>query len=193
MRSVAIIVKAGILVLGLALLAPASGWAQSSEEQQSLGDVARQEKAKKAKKVVTDEDLPQGTSTSGSEPSQATEGKKEEKAEGAEATQAGETAEAGGEEAAQTKEQEAEKAQSKLEALKADQESTDKMIKHLEDMLANETIDSRRESYASALKHAQEHQAELEKERPEAEKAAAEKEAAAKEGQQSQQPEQPPQ
>ena len=55
------------------------------------------------------------------------------------------------------------------------------MIKHLQDMLASATDDTIRENYANALKHAQDHQAELTKQRPQAEKEAAD--AAAKQGQ----------
>ena len=189
MKFVVKTLRAAILATLVSLLVSVSGWAQE-EQQQSLGDVARQEKAKKPKKVVTDEDLPQGTATSGSEAtSQSSEGKKEEKAEG-EAKEGEEKAT--GEEGSTTKAEEADEAKKKLEALKADEGSYKRGISRFEEMIANETDESRRELYRNAMKHGQERLAENQKQQVEAEKEAAAKEAAAKEEEQNKQ-EQPPQ
>ncbi|MGH9670738.1 MAG: hypothetical protein ACRD3A_11590 [Terriglobales bacterium] len=187
MKFVVKTLRAALLLTLVSLLVSVSGWAQSSEEQQSLGDVARQEKAKKPKKVVTDEDLPQGTATSGSEAtSQSSEGKKEEKSEG-EAKEGEEKSAAQGEEGSMTKAEEADEAKKKLEALKADEGSYKRGISRFEEMIANEADESRRELYRNAMKHGQERLAENQKQQAEAEKEAAAKEAAAKEE------EQPPQ
>lgn len=194
MKPVVSVLKAAILLLAFALVATGIGWAQS-EQQQSLGDVARQEKAKKTKKVITDEDLPQGTAASSSssapDTASATEESKEKAS--AEAKEGEGTAAAEGEEAAMTKEQQADEARKKLEALKHDEAATEKGIAHLEEMLANETSESRRELYSNAIKQAQQNLPELRKQRAQAEKELAEKEAAAKEKQQNQPQAQPPQ
>ena len=71
MKSAVTVFKLGILLLAFAVVAAGSGWAQS-EQQQSLGDIARKQKEKKGeeeqkgKKVFSNEDLPQGSATSGS-------------------------------------------------------------------------------------------------------------------------------
>ena len=186
MKFVVKTLRAALLITLVSLLVSVSGWAQE-EQQQSLGDVARQEKAKKNKKVITDEDLPQGTATSGSEAtSSSSEGKKEEKTEG-EAKEGEEKAAAQGEEGSMTKAEEADEAKKKLEALKADEGSYKRGISRFEEMIANETDESRRELYRNAMKHGQERLAENLKQQAEAEKEAAAKAAAAKEE------EQPPQ
>lgn len=185
--------RAAVLVACVSLLMSAFGWAQQ-EQQQSLGDVARQEKAKKPKKVVTDEDLPQGTATSGSESAPAASSPDNQKSEGTgeAASKEGEgTAAAEGEAASATKAQQADQAKTELESLKHDESSFENGIKRLEEKLANETDDSRRELYSNAIKHAQENLEKTKKERAEKEKELAEKEAAAKEEQQNQPP--PPQ
>ena len=183
-----------IVLLGaFGLLLTAGAWAQSSEEQQSLGDVARQEKAKKPKKTITDEDLPQGTASSGSESaSSAAEKSSEEKSDAA-AKEGEEKTVAEGDEEKLTPAQEADEAKKKLDALKHDEESLKRGMSRLEEKLANETKDSMRETYATALQHAQANLADTQKKRVEAEKEAAAKDAAAKEAQQSQPQEQPPQ
>ena len=191
MKFVVKILRSAAVLTVATLLMSAGSWAQS-EEQQSLGDVARQEKAKKPKKVVTDEDLPQGTATSGSESSSSSSEKQASEEKGEAAAKEGEEAAAQGEEGSQTKEQEAAEAKKKLEALKADEASYKRGISRFEEMLANETDESRKELYRNAMKHGQERLAENQKQQAEAEKEAAAKEAAAKEEEQNQ-PEQPPQ
>ncbi len=195
MRFVVKTLQAVILLTLVSLLLSAGGWAQS-EEQQSLGDVARKERAKKAPKTITNEDLPQGTATSGSESassaSDTASAKEESKEETAEAKEGQGTAAAEGEEPAMTKEQEADEAKRKLEALQHDEAATEKGIAHLEEMLAKETSESRRELYSNAIKQAQQNLPEIQKQRAEAEKELAEKEAA-KAKQQNQPQAQPPQ
>src|SRR5512143_3086359 len=74
MKSVVTMMKTAVLLLALALVAAGSGWAQS-EEQPSLGDAARKQREKRAqeeqkgKKVLTNEDLPAGAVSSGSQSS----------------------------------------------------------------------------------------------------------------------------
>jgi hypothetical protein len=193
MKPVVNVLKVAILLLAFALVAAGSGWAQS-EQQQSLGDVARQEKAKKTKKVITDEDLPQGTATSGSEAASTSSDKASEENRESAAKEGEEKAATPGEESGVTKAQEADEAKKKLELLKADEGSYKRGISRFEEMIANETDESRRQLYQNAMKHGQEKLAENQKQQAEAEKEVAAKEAAAKQEQQNQpQPEQPPQ
>lgn len=188
MRLVVRMMRATLLVAVAGLLLSAGAWAQS-EEQQSLGDVARQEKAKK-KKVLTNEDLPQGTVTSGSEPASSSSGAQASEEKSDAAAKEGEAAKAEDQDASMTKAQGADAAKQELESLKHDEASLDNGIKRLEEKLANETSDSLREVYSNALKHAQQNLADTQKKRAEAEKKAA----AAQAGAQNQPPqEQPPQ
>jgi hypothetical protein len=187
MKPVVTVLKAAILLLALALVAPASGWAQS-EEQQSLGDIARKQKEKKGqeegkgKKVLTNEDLPPGSETSASSSASA-EG---EAAGDAASAEADKGAAAQGEPSGLTGAQQADEAKKKAEALQHDEAATEKGIRRYEEMLANETDPSRRELYQRALRNAQGNLAVVQKNRADAEKEAAAKEGAAKE-------EQPPQ
>lgn len=203
MKPVVTVWKAAILLLAFALVAAGSGWAQA-EQQQSLGDIARKQKEKKGQeeqkgtKVLTNEDLPHsgGISSSGSSSGTASSSASPtgEAAGDAAAAEGEKKAAAPGEQSGMTTAQQADEAKKKLEALKADEAATERGIKRYEEMVANETDESRRELYQNALKHGQGNLAELQKKRAEAEKEAAAKEAAAKQGQPNQpQPEQPPQ
>jgi len=182
MKFVVKTLRTAILVTLVSLLVAASGWAQS-EEQQSLGDVARQEKAKKPKKVITDEDLPQGTAASGSASASPSSTQSSEEKGQSEAKEGEEKAADEGEEAPMTKAQQADEAKKQVEDLKQNEAATERGLKRYEEMVANETDESRRELYQNALKHGQGNLAELQKKRAQAEKEAAEKEAAAKEEQ----------
>ena len=190
MKPVVTVFKAAVLLLAFALVVPAGGWAQS-EEQQSLGDVARKQKAKKGqgeekeKKVLTNEDLPPGEPSA----SPASSGTAASAA-GAEGQPAGEAAPAEeatataaeGEPSDLTAAQQADEARKKAEGLKHDVEATEKGIRRYEEMLANETDPSRRELYQRALRNAQNNLGTVQKQRADAEQEAAAKEAAAKEG-----------
>lgn len=191
MKPVVTVFKAAFLLLAFALLAPAGGWAQS-EEQQSLGDVARKQKATKGqeegktKKVLTNEDLPPGSepstapAASGTAASSAVaEGQSSPDAAPAEADK-GTAAE--GEPSDQTAAQQADETRKKAESLKHDEAATQRGIQRYEEMLANETDPSRRELYQRALRNAQNNLGTVQKQRADAEQEAAAKEAAAKEG-----------
>lgn len=198
MRLVVRMMRATLLVAVVGMLLSAGAWAQS-EEQQSLGDAARKQREKKAqeeqkeKKAFSNEDLPQGTATSGSEPASSSSGAQASEEKSA-AAKEGEPAKAEDQESSMTKEQQADAAKQELDALKHDEASVDNGIKRLEEKLANETSDSLREVYSNALKHAQQNLADTQKKRAEAEKKLAEKAAAAQAAPQGQPPqEQPPQ
>lgn len=204
MKPVVTVLKAAVLLLVLALVAAGSGWAQS-EEQQSLGDVARKQKEKKGqeeqkgKKVLSNDDLPTsgGLSTTGSSSGTASStssaGATGEAADAA-APEGEKKAAAPGEPSGMTAAEEADAAKKKLEALKADEASYKHGISHFEELITNETSESRRELYRNAMQHGQQRLAENLKEQAETEKEVAAKEAAAKQGQPSQPPPaQPPQ
>lgn len=195
MKSVVRMLGAALLVGCAGWLMPAAGWAQE-EQQQSLGDVARQEKAKKPPKTLSNEDLPQGTAASGSESAPAASSsdsaKTEEQGEAA-ASEGGESAAAPGAEGSQSKAQQAEQAKTELEALKHDESAYENGIKRLQEKLANETDPDRRELYSNAIQHAQEKMEKNKQDLAAKEKELADKEAAAKEEEQNQQQAQPPQ
>ena len=208
MKPVVTVLKAAILLLAFTLVAAGIGWAQS-DQQQSLGDLARKQKEKKGqeeqkdKKVFNNEDLPDsgGISSPGSASGTASSsaGSTGEAAGDAAAAEGEKKADAPGEDSGMTKAQEADEAKKKLESLKADEGSYKRGVSRFEEMIANEADESRRELYRNAMKHGQERLAENLKQQAEAEKEAAAKEAAAKQEQQNQpqpaqpQPEQPPQ
>ncbi len=133
----------------LALLSVGAGLTQ--EEQRPLGDVARQNKpAAKARKVITNDeipsvqvpDTPSAPAASGesakSAPDQAAQGKADKAKPKAELS---------------PKDKEK---QDRIEALKKDRESLLKIQKQMQDKLANETLDNRREVWSSMLQHANE-------------------------------------
>lgn len=203
MKPVVTVLKAAVLLLAFALVAAGTGWAQA-EQQQSLGDVARKQKEKKGQeekketKVLSNEDLPHsgGISSTGASSGTASSSASSTGEVAGDAASAGgeQKAAAPGEDSGMTAAQEADEAKKKLEALKADEGSYKRGISRFEEMIANETDESRRELYRNAMKHGQERLAENLKQQAEAEKEAAAKEAAAKQGQQNQpQPAQPPQ
>jgi hypothetical protein len=208
MKPVVTVLKAAVLLLVFALLAAGSGWAQS-DQQQSLGDIARKQREKKGQaepkgtKVLTNEDLPHsgGLASSGSSsgtaasPASATG----QATDAAAAPEAEKQAAAPGEASGMTAAEEADAAKKKLEGLKHDEASYKNGISHFEELLSNEVNESRRELYRNAMQHGQERLAENLKQQAETEKEVAAKEAAAKQQQQNQpppaqpQPEQPPQ
>jgi len=189
MKPIVTALKAAFLLLAFALLVPAGGWAQS-EEQQSLGDVARKQKAKKGqsetqgKKVLTNEDLPQGSepSTAPAASAASSAGAEGQSSPDAAPTEADKGTAAEGEPSDQTAAQQADEARKKAESLKHDVAATEKGIQRYEEMLANETDPSRRELYQRALRNAQNNLGTVQKQRADAEQEAAAKEAAAKEG-----------
>jgi hypothetical protein len=190
MKSVASILKTAALLLAFALVTAGSGWAKS-EEQESLGDVARKQKATKGqqevteKKVLTNEDLPPGSEASASPaPSGAASAGAEGQPAGEAAPAEGATeAAAQGEPSDQTPAQQADEARNKAESLKRDEASTERGIRRYEELLANTTDPNLRELYQRALRNAQNNLGTIQKQRADAEKEAAAKEAAAKEAQ----------
>ena len=200
MKPVVTVLKAAILLLALALVTAGSGWAQS-DQQQSLGDVARKQKEKKGQetqkgtKVLTNEDLPQsgGLSSSGSSsgtaPSPASAAGE---APAAAAPEGEKQAAAPGEDSGMTAAEEADAAKKKLEGLKHDEASYKNGISHFEELITNETNESRRELYRNAMQHGQQRLSENLKQQVETEKEVAAKEAAAKQQQNEQPPSAPP-
>jgi len=200
MKPVGTVCKAVILLLGLALLVAGSAWAQA-EPQQSLGDIARKQREKKGqeepkgKKTLTNDDLPHsgGISSTSSASSAAPAAGSQASAEpgGAAPAEGEPKAEARSEETGMTAAEEADAAKKKLEMLKADEGSYKRGISRFEEMVANETDESRRELYRNAMKHGQEKLTENLQQQADAEKDLAAKEAAAKRAQPPQEP--PPQ
>jgi hypothetical protein len=192
--------RAALLVVSAGLLLSAAAGAQS-DEPQSLADAARKQKEKKAQteeqgtKTLTNEDLPHsgGISNSASGTTAASSsGSATETASGEAASQPGEkTAAAQGEEGSMTQAEQADAARKELESLQHDENSFAKGITHLEELMANETSDSRRELYSNAIRKAQQNLVDVKQKRAEQEKKVAEMEAAAKQGQPQQ--EAPPQ
>ena len=191
MKPIVTALKAAFLLLTFALVVPVGGWAQS-EEPQSLGDLARKQKAKKGqsetqgKKVLTNEDLPQGsepsTAPAASGAAASSAGAEGQSSADAAPADAGKGTATEGEPSDLTAAQQADEARKKAEALKHDEEATQRGIQRYEEMLANETDPSRRELYQRALRNAQGNLPAIQKQRAEAEQEAAAKEAAAKEG-----------
>jgi len=170
------------LLLGAALLILCGGlgWAQS--DSQSLGDVAKKTKeqeatAKKSAKVYTDDDLPKSSSGSTNAPAPsspdnaaATPSANEAKPPADASAKAADASASGGDNAA--KPQSSEDAKQKLDALKADEDGSKKVVQHLQELLANETDEHRREIYTNALKHGQDHLAEVQQQRTDMERQA---------------------
>ena len=202
MKPVVTVCKAAVLVLLFALVAAGSGWAQS-DQQQSLGDVARKQKEKKGQaepkgtKVLTNEDLPTsgGLATSGSSSGTATSSASaagEAAGDAAAAPEGEKQAAAPGEDSGMTAAEEADAAKKKLEGLKHDEQSYKNGLSHFEELLSNEVNESRRELYRNAMQHGQERLADNLKQQTETEKEVAAKEAAAKQQQNQPQASQPP-
>ncbi len=176
-----------VTVLAGALCAGAAGgraWAQAESEGPSLAELAGKKKKgdKKTTLVYSDENLPKagadfgGTSTAGASGAAAASGETSEalaaEAGTPSATSAGSEGEAG--EASL----DLAAAKEKAEIARQDEQSLKNNIKRLEDQLANETSEFRRETYQTALERARENQAELTRRREEAEKEEAAAEAA---------------
>lgn len=195
MKPVVTVWKVTSLVLAFALLGAGAAWAQS-DSQQSLGDIARKQRAKKgqteekAPKVLTNDDLPHSgglstaSSPSGSAPSST--GATAEAPGNAAAAGTEKEAAAAGQDSGKNAAEELDAVKKKLEGLKHDEQAYKTGTAHFEDLIANESSESRRELYRRALQHGQEKLAENLKEQAETEKELAAKEAAAKAEQQSQ-------
>jgi hypothetical protein len=183
MKPLRILLHAAVVAVLAGLLGTAMAWAQA--EGPSLGELARKKKKddKKSSHVYSDENLPKaspdfgGTSTAGpgGAPASASGSSEAPAAEGA-ATSAAAAGEAKAGEAAP----DLAAAQEKVETAKQDEQSLKNNIKRLEDQLANETKESRRETYQAALESARSNLAEFTRRREEAEKEAAAAEAAGK-------------
>jgi hypothetical protein len=187
------------------LLVSAGSWAQP-QESQSLGDIARKQREKKAQqeqkgsKTLTNEDLPHsgGISSGGSGSATASSSAgTAATASDAAASPAGEkqAAAQGGEDSA-TAAEKVDEARKELESLQHDEGSFERGIPRLEEKAANEHDESLRQVYANAVGRARQNLEDTRKKRAEAEKKLAEAEAAAKQAQQNQpqaQPEAPPQ
>ncbi len=156
------------LVPVLFILCCGVGWAQSDD--QSLADIAKKDKeqaaaAKKTTKVFTDDDVQHGSSAPSVAEGSATAPASDKPDKAAEAPAAGgDTA---------TKPQDAQDAKAKVQSLKAEEASSQDVVQHLQQLLDNETDENRRQNYANALKHGQQHLTDVEQQLAEAEKAAA--------------------
>lgn len=196
MKFVVKMLQAAALLTLSGLLLPATVRAQS-QDSQSLGDIARKQREKKGqeedkgKKVFTNENLPQtgGISTAGAAPAASASGaassgtgpaKGEAEAQGKEGQEA---AGAAGADASMSSQQKLDEARKALEDAKQNEGATERGITRLEEKMANETDDSRRELYSNAIQHGQVNLEKFKKERAEAEKKLAEMEAAAKQNQ----------
>lgn len=164
------------LVPVLFMLCCGLGWAQSDE--QSLADIAKKDKeqaaaAKKTTKVFTDDDVQHGSSASGAAEGSMTPSASDKQSQGASpaATAAAEAPAAGGDTAA--KPQDAQDAKAKVQSLKTEEASSKDVVQHLEQLMANETDENRRQNYANALKHGQQHLSDVQQQLVDAEKAAA--------------------
>ena len=202
MRFAVKILQAAAVLTVVMVLASAGSWAQS-QESQSLGDIARKQKEKKAQqeqkgsKTLTNEDLPRsgGISTAGSASGTASSSA------GAAGTSPDAAASPEGEKPAAVQGQEessasaAEKldeARKEMQSLQHDVGSYERGIPRLEEKAANEHSESLRQQYANAVNRARQNLEDTKKKAAEAEKKVAEMEAAAKEAQQNQ-PAPPPQ
>ncbi len=185
MKLLRILLRASVLAVLTGLLGAGMAAAQS-EEGPSLGDLARKKKKddkKSSTHVYSDENLPKagadfgGTSTAGASsapapagatsPTPATDG-------AAAPTGVGDEAKAGepAPDLAAAKE--------KVETTKQDEALAEKNIQRLEDQMAGETSEFRRETYRQALENAQGSLADFKRKREEAEKEEAAAEAAGK-------------
>jgi len=181
MRPVRMLLRVAALAVLAGLLGGGMVWAQS--EGPSLGELARKKKKddKKSTHVYSDENLPKagadfgGTSTAGSSAAPASGSGSSEAA----AAEGSATTPAAGD-GAKTGEPSPDlaAAQEKLETAQKDEQSLRNNIKRLEEQLAAETKESRREMYQTALERAQENLAEYMRRREIAEQDAAAAEAA---------------
>jgi hypothetical protein len=162
MRPVLRMLSTTATLLAFVFLLSAAGWAQTDEP--SLGDLSRQQKEKKDKKVLSEDDVAKGGTTDSASAStdQADKDKGEKK-----------DADAAGAGAAQPADPKA-----ALAALKADQVGSKKTIDALQARLDGETDPKMRDIYQRSIEHVKEHIAELDQQVPEAEQKVAEANAA---------------
>jgi hypothetical protein len=163
MRPVLRMLSTTATLLAFVFLLSAAGWAQTDEP--SLGDLSRQQKEKKDKKVLSEDDVAKGgtaDSASSSSTDQADKDKGEKK-----------DADAAGAEAAQPADPKA-----TLAALKADQVGSQKTVDALQVRLDKETDPKMRDIYERSIEHVKQHMAELDQQVPEAEQKVAEANAA---------------
>jgi len=154
-------------------------------QQPSLADVARQQRAaKKAKRVITDEDLPKSSTISSDSGSASSGSGSVSPASGVPATAAA-SADSLGEEtkdktAASLNTEAAGKDQrdprkERIEAIKADEASLTKKLSTLEEKAGNEPDEFRRNMYLEALEHQKGTLENMKKEREDLQKSVAEK------------------
>ncbi len=183
MRLLRILLRASALAVLTGLLGAGMAAAQS-EEGPSLGDLARKKKKddKKSTHVYSDENLPKagadfgGSSSAGASSVPAPAG-----ATAAPAAEGAATPSAPGDEAkAGEPSPDLAAAKEKVETAKNDEATAEKNIKKLEDQMAGEVSDFRRETYRQALENAQGALADFKRKREEAEKDEAAAEAAGK-------------
>jgi hypothetical protein len=162
MRPVLRMLSTTATLLAFVFLLSAAGWAQTDEP--SLGDLSRQQKEKKDKKVLSEDDIAKGgTADSASSSTDQADKDKAEKKDAA----------AAGAEAAQPADPKA-----ALAVLKGDQVGSKKTLDALQVRLDRETDPKMRDIYERSIEHVKEHMAELDKQIPEAEQKAAEASAA---------------
>ncbi len=165
---------------------PAAGQPAPAAQQPSLADVARQQRAgKKAKKVITDEDLPK-SSTISSDPGSASSGSGSlSSASGGQTPAAANADSSSGEEKkdktaenpnteAMGKDQQ-DPRKERIEAIKADEASLTKKLSTLEEKAANEPSEFRRNMYLEALERQKGTLENMKKEREDLQKSVAEK------------------
>jgi hypothetical protein len=173
-----------MLALVTCWLLAGAGWAQSQQSQRpSLAEVAKQKSTtKKAKRVITNDDIPSRPPEAASAP-----------ASGASGAAAAETGKAEGPKtAAPAKDaKQLEQMKEKLDLVKNSQEAAKSTIERYEQQVANEPDERRREMFQGILDGAKRRQEALAKERSELETSIA---AGQKPGQQAQPqaPQQPP-
>lgn len=194
MKCIAGMAKLGLVVLAGVLLGAGSLWAQA--EQTPLGDIARQKATpqKKAKKVITNDDLPKsapistvGTATSAGSSGaagQVAAGEKGAAAEGA----AGKGKPAEGGAGAKASPEEVKLAQERVDIYTRDEQEKERKYKDFEQRYATETDPFRRQVMEGEVANSKENLAATRKKREDAEKELAGLQQGQKPQQQQQQP-----
>ncbi|MGI9103789.1 MAG: hypothetical protein ACR2IF_15220 [Terriglobales bacterium] len=150
--------------VSLLLVCLASGvlWAQSDQppasgaqsDQPSLGDIARQKAKSKAKKVVTNDEIP--PSALANAPAPAPTGATASPAGGPANTSVGPAAGKPGDAKTDPKEQEK---QSKLDNLQKERDSLDKVIAQLQKQIDETNEENRKATFREVIEHAKQEQA----------------------------------
>lgn len=189
MKLLRILLRASVLAVLAGLLGAGIAVAQS-DQGLSLGELARKKKKEKDDKktthVYSDENLPKAGADFGGRSTVGASGAPAAASSASSAAPAGEGAAApaaGGEgEPAPAGEPspDLEAAKQKVETAKQDEATAQKNIQKLEEQMASETSDFRRETYRQALENAQTSLVDFKRKREEAEKEEAAAEAAGK-------------